>query len=292
MYVFAVLSDPELPLDLTEDRYNQVTHREYPYVRNGSDGKPKHYALCPECQNPIQLVNRSVPSTESVTLYAKHIKVSLPDLADYDQAAYDDCQLANPHRLDAKTRRKSGKKTNKIKEVFTKYIDLVVNYAESITGIKFSAPIIDKMISDFCKSKGYEYRAVSEHNIPLAFLYMTEAKSLYGCNVSKVIADEINKNSKSFEAFKFSNGNRFGTKRKPGIFQSELKFFFSGHTIPKNEEDISEHAWLYIVETNKGELPENAPIIVRKKIALSTAKFSNDINRRMRLHQMAKSYLE
>lgn len=292
MYVFAVLSKPDLPLDLTEDRYNQVTRREHPYVRNGSDGKPRHYALCPECQNPIQLVNRSVPSTESVTLYAKHIKINLPGLADYNQVDYDDCQLANPHHLDAKTRRKPGKKTNKIKETFTRYIDLIVNYAESITGIKFSDVIIEKMISDFCKSKGYEYRAVSEHNIPLAFLYMTEAKRLFGCNVSKEIAEEINKNSTGFEAFKFSKGNRFGIKRKPGTFQSELKFFFSGHTTPKDEEDSSEYAWLYIVEKNKGELPEKAPVIVKKKIALSTAKFGNDINRRMRLYQMIKSNLE
>lgn len=96
MYLFAVLSNPELPLDLTEDRYNQITRREYPYVRMRSDEKPRHYALCPECQNPVQLVNRSVSSTESTTLYAKHFKISLEGLANYDQDAYDDCQLATP----------------------------------------------------------------------------------------------------------------------------------------------------------------------------------------------------
>lgn len=292
MNVFAVLSHPELPHDLTEDRYNRETHREYPYVRSGSDGKPRHFALCPECQNPIQLVNRSVSSTESTTLYAKHIKISLSDLAEYEQVAYDDCQLANPHRLDAKTRRKPGKKTNKIKDIFSKYIDLIVNYAESMTGIKFSDSIIEQMIKDFCKSKGYEYRAVSENNIPLSFVYMTEAKSLYGCNVNSEIAEKVNAASKTFEAVKFKSGNRYYTKRKSGTVPSELKFFFSGHTTPKDEEGSSEYAWLYIVETNKGVLPENAPILLKKKISLDTAKFGNDINRRMRLNQMVTSNLE
>lgn len=292
MYVFAVLSNPELPLDLTEDRYNQITRREYPYVRTGSDGKPRHYALCPECQNPVQLVNRSVSSTESTTLYAKHFKISLEGLANYDQDAYDDCQLANPHRLDAKTRRKPGNKTNKIKVIFSKYIDIVVNYAESMTGIKLSDTIIEQMISDFCKSKGHEYRAVSEHNIPLAFVYMTEAKSFYGCNVSRMIADFINKGSKNFSAISFKNSSRYYIKRKERAFQSELKFFFSGHTIPKNEQDNSEYAYLYIIETRKGIPPESSPVLLKKKIMLSTSKFGNDINRRERLHQMVKSNMK
>lgn len=292
MFVFSILSNPDLPLVLTEDRYNLATRREYPYVRTGTDGKTRYFALCPECKNPVQLINRSVSSTKSDTLYAKHIKATMPDLATYNQEAYDDCQLANPHRLDGKTRRTPGLKTNKIKDIFSKYIDLIVSYAESMTGIKFSDTIIEQMISEFCKNRAYEYRAVSEHNTPLAFLYLTEAKSLYGCSVDNIIAEHINKSSIGFDAKQFKSSKRFYTKRKLLSFGYELKFFISGHTIPRNEQDCSEYAWLYIVEVKSGTLPEQSPILFKRKIILNTSRFFNDINRRERLHKMIQSNLK
>ncbi|EHL6319335.1 hypothetical protein KJE01_19245 [Escherichia marmotae] len=292
MFVFAILSNPDIPLELTEDRYNQATRREYPYVRTGNDGRPRHFALCPECKNPVQLINRSVNSTESSTLYAKHIKITLSDLAEYNQEAYDDCQYANPHSLDDKRRRKPGLKTSKIKNIYSKYIDLIVSYSESMTGIKFSDSVLEKMISEFCKSRGYEYRAVSEYNLPLSFLYMTEAKSLYGCGVDNYIAESINKSSVGFEAKAFKGGKRFYIKRKIPFSGYELKFFFSGHTIPRGEQERSEYAWLYIVEVMDGILPEQSPVLLKRKITFNTSRFFNDINRRERLHKIIKLNLE
>ncbi|HGJ5866609.1 MULTISPECIES: hypothetical protein [Arsenophonus] len=291
MNVFSILSNPKLPLDLTDDQYNRATHREYPYVRTGDDGKPRHYALCPECNNAVQLVNRSLSSTESLTLYAKHINFSLSDLAEYDQDEYEECQLANPHRFDGMIRRKSGKKSNRIREFFSKHIDLIINFAETITGIKFSDKTIECMISEFCKSRGYEYRAVSEFNLPIAFVYMTEAKNLYGSSVNSQIADAINNKSEGFEVNKSTYKHSFISKKK-GYYESELKIFFSNHSIPSNDKMANESVMMYISEIKKGQLPENAPIIFDKKITLDKRFFYHTINRRERFQGMVKSNIE
>lgn len=99
-----------------------------------------------------------------------------------------------------------------------------------MTGIKLSDTIIEQMISDFCKGKGHEYRAVSEHNIPLAFVYMTEAKSFYGSNVSRMIAEFINKSSKNFSAISFKNSSRYYIKRKGLSIRIKVFLFWPYHT--------------------------------------------------------------
>lgn len=291
MNVFAVLSAPTEEIPLTEARYNNATRRSAPYVQN-RNGEVRCYAICPECQNPTLLVNRGVSTTDSKILYAKHVDYSVPGLADYNQDAYEDCQLANPHRFDSKTRRKSGEKTNKIKGMFIKYIDVVISSLEQAINIKLSDHTIDSMIADFCGNKGYEYRAVSVRNLPLAFLFMTEAKNLSGCSVSVDIANEINKNSRNFEAPVINGFSKFFIKRQQGSNFASLNLFFSEHTVPRTEDDDHETITMYITEIEKGELPENAPVLLKKKIRLNTSRFSNMVNRRERLHGLMLSHLK
>ncbi|MEY0065316.1 hypothetical protein AB7W70_18220 [Providencia rettgeri] len=291
MNVFAVLTDPDNPIALSESTYNRFTKRDFPYVQPNAKNIPTPYAICPECHNPIILINRHVTSTESNTFYARHHCYSVPHLANYNQDAYEDCQLANPHRFDGKVRRKPGQKTDKIKLVFLKNIDLIISTLEKAMGMRLSDSTIENMISDFCRTKGYEYRAVGIHNLPLAFAYMTEAQNLFGCFIKADIAKAINQNSLYFQAIKGRYDN-YILQRKLNTVHSTLRFFFSEHSTPKENSHDYESVKMHIIEIKPEQLPENANVIFSLKIKINTTKFQNTIKRREKLRSMIQRHLD
>ncbi|MFM2625757.1 hypothetical protein [Vibrio owensii] len=207
MNVIAIISEPDKPNPLTESNYNRITQRSYPYVQSPK-GQLNSYALCPECGNAVVLINKARTETQAEVLYARHVTYDVPDLANYDEQAYDDCILANPVNMDNKVRRRPGKKTNQIKQIFMNYFDLIVNTLETNLGVQFSDEVIENMVSDFCLNRGYEYRSVSVFNLPLAFAYMVEAQDLYGCRVSNEIALAIKEHSQIFN----TTPAKFGSK--------------------------------------------------------------------------------
>ena len=45
------------PFEITIDNFVDATHKKEPYFQKDSKGKEKHYAICAECGNPIQIIN-------------------------------------------------------------------------------------------------------------------------------------------------------------------------------------------------------------------------------------------
>lgn len=55
MNVFSTLTKG--PFEITIDNFVDATHKKEPYFQVDTKGKEKHYAICPECGNPIQIIN-------------------------------------------------------------------------------------------------------------------------------------------------------------------------------------------------------------------------------------------
>ena len=75
MDVFAIEKGKALKLSV--DEFEKQTCHEYPYYRTKKDKRLSLYAICPECGNPIQIVNMYGEEmmqnvTRKVTLYGKH----------------------------------------------------------------------------------------------------------------------------------------------------------------------------------------------------------------------------
>ncbi|HBC3519746.1 TPA: hypothetical protein ACVU5C_004781 [Vibrio parahaemolyticus] len=281
MNVFAILSNPSKPIKLTLTEYEKQTKREYPYCQK-KDNDIKSYALCPDCNNPIQLVNRYSKTTKSNTLYARHVLGSVAGIANYSQTNYDNCELKNPTRFDEKIRRKPGKKTNSLKLMFEQHIDLIISQLEKQLPIKLSDNTIKSMIADFIKNKGYEYRAVNVYNMPLAFAYLTEAQDLYGCFIKNpTMAAGIKMHSQAFET-SITKYKNFVIKRVKPAFK--LRFFFSNHQIPTNNNTVSEEQiTLNIIEYD--ESIDNSRTLYTQNISIDKTMFFNTLQKRYRLQQ-------
>lgn len=285
MNVFALIENPTEPIPLTEDIYYSRTNRKYPYVQTVGD-RLNTYAVCPSCQNPIQLINRTATETRSGSFYAQHYPRNVRDVADYNELAYARCDLANPTRMDERKRRPSSLqgKSDEIKDALVNSFDLVVSFLAADTGIKLTDSVLEEMLDDFAKNRGHEYSAVNLYNLPYAFAYMTESKDLYGCEVSAALAEAIEEKSNSFTVKTFSG--RHYVRRKSGA-RGSIRLVFYGH-IMGTEESIR----MRVVEIPPGADADTANIIKEAKIKLDGAKFYNFYKKRQRLVSMARSRLK
>lgn len=281
MNVFSVVRDPDRAIPLTSDTYHDRTRRGPPYVQTVG-GSIKAFALCPACKNPVLLVNRIVPTTKAEILYAKHAGYSVDGIANHDQAEYLDCPFSRPAKLDSKSRRAGVRASNDIKNALLHHFDFVIKQLEEATGISFTDPVIEAMADDFAKNRGHEYKAITLFNLPFGFAYMTEAKDLFGCKVSKAqIAQAISAKSESFTVERYYN--KHAIKRKKDKWKTQIRLYFSQHLKKRvaGEESIR----MRIVEEGPGV--DQYTELYSQDIKIDGSLIYNQYFRRERLRRIA-----
>lgn len=78
-------------LKISEKNFVEQTNKKLPYTRQNSSGGLSHFAVCPECENPIQIIGLFKNTAESGRRpYGKHYSQSIPGLAIYNHDDYLD----------------------------------------------------------------------------------------------------------------------------------------------------------------------------------------------------------
>lgn len=100
---------------ISQESYMGCTGGVAPWRRDGDTG-PSYYAVCPLCDNPIQIVGlfRRQEESRSRRPYGRHHRGDVPGLCRYDEDAYLHCPYADPnHRTDTRARRHSKDPTGR-----------------------------------------------------------------------------------------------------------------------------------------------------------------------------------
>ena len=285
MNVFSLKSDPLRPITLTEKIYNDKTKRDVPYVQR-VNGDLRSFALCPGCQNPTVLVNRTITQTEATVLYAKHTGYDVKDVAEHNEAAYLDCPLANPERFDSKKRRTSKSRNDELRQALLNHLHLVIASLEEAIEIKFTDAVVESMVRDFGDNKGYEYKAINLFNLPFGFAYMTEAKDLYGCRVKSDVAQAIAALSKGFIT-RQSYGS-YTVLRNPQAGGTKIRFYFNNHRMESSSMG-KDSIDFCIVEMSTET--DQSVMLFKKRIEFECEKFFNTFRRRERFRLLAQKYI-
>ena len=75
--------------------FEEISFKKKPFYQSDHRGKPVQYAICPACDNPIQIISLYKRRPDSPKPYGKHVPKSIPGVAEYFQEAYDVCPLAD-----------------------------------------------------------------------------------------------------------------------------------------------------------------------------------------------------
>jgi len=221
-----------------KDAFEDDTLRREPWYQEGSACKQSQFAVCPACDNPIQLVGLYHLPTNMNNPYGKHTTSGITGIAPLDVEARDNCPYFKP-RQHKKTDRKSkfDGVPRKIVRILIEQFDRVVYILEKQTQLALSANTLMGMLERYKGERGYLYTGATLRNVPWIFAYMSDATPLF--------AQRVGENGELTAAIRghvpaanIDTHGRLRARSVPGAKEAfiDLKMSFIQHRIIKDSE--------------------------------------------------------
>ena len=255
---------------LSVNNYEADTKKRFPYYQIGTDGKMRHFAICPGCNNPIQIIGVEGRPDNMPHPYGKHYASSVVSLAPYSQEDFDGCPLAAKNSIAPD---KTAKKTPasslpaEILSVLRKDFDRVALVIQKAIGIKITVNLAERMLINYLAEEGFRYKHASLVNIPWIFAYMSDSQSLFG----RVVQDENLRTAitDSVPNAVFTNNNQLSvaqssTGKKEFL---DINFCLMHHAIAPVNREIQESLKLVVSYKDKD--------IFEKKIIFDYEQFQS-----------------
>lgn len=257
---------------LTEKIYLEKTKKTLPFFNLNYK---KYYAICPDCKNPIVIVglfNDRVLSDGKtpVKLHGRHVKRSVEGIANYNQGAYDDCDLTKVNASELSNKSKSKKKVNEIVGLLKKYPHIVLKCIQNITGLNISSNSFESMRNTFIEAEGYYYRRVTKWNLPYSFLYIQQQMNLYGRYINKnEMGQKLKEALKKSEFFKIDNNKIIS---KESYKNARIYFFITNHKV--NSETGIEIMEIIVEEKYNNKIN----VLIKKNIKIDKLFFMKKVH--------------
>lgn len=260
-------------LKIEKQTYENATGLKRRFRRRSKEGESL-FAVCPACDNPIQIIGLYRDTAESGKRpYGRHFGQSIPDLAEYDEEAYWDCPFSDPrdHRP-LPPRRIESRLSQQILKTLYEQFDRVIYILSKDTGVSFSLALSRKMLEGYLVRKGWSFRDAAPYNLPWTFPEGQVALPLFGQRVKRNsdLFHAISHHCQNVEWKDTSSGD-MAILQKKGSQYLDLNFVFVNHTRKVQGECLQESIdfWVY-----QGEHPERGTVY-RKKIAIRPDYFMN-----------------
>ncbi|MCA6968412.1 hypothetical protein LF935_02085 [Pectobacterium carotovorum] len=173
--------------------YEQRTARRPPWYKTNSTGDPQYFAVCPACNNPIQIIGLYKTLANTPNPYGKHYGTSVYGVGIYDKEAYLWCPYSNNKRSDEgdRPRRPPGILTQQILSILVYHFDKVVWLLSKSTGVKIDEKLAKSMLQQYRREEGWLYARATLMNIPWAFAYMSDFQAILFKRIEKTLAKEL-----------------------------------------------------------------------------------------------------
>jgi hypothetical protein len=292
MFVCKIKKGINQQIKVSEANFIDATKRKEPFYQT-VNGEKRHYAYCPACENPVQLVHVHVDNQvvdenkRFVSMHARHIKKDIDGLGKYDQSSYDSCPYANPSSSVSKVRREQGAASDDLLFLIKNFPDVLDIVMRRDVGIAPSEELFEKMLTNFKEEKGHLYRYVSRFNLPYSFMYMSDSQKLLfekvdiNYRAGRELKDLINNGSRWCNASLY--GKIYKNKEETGYI--DLSFHFTDFDVDEIDGEKYQKFSLVIVESNNGV--EN--IVLTKEIMFDQYYYLNTIEKRMRYMRITKN---
>lgn len=221
---------------IDKEGFEAETFRRDPWYQPGSAGKLAQFAVCPACDNPVQLVGLYELPPNVKNPFGKHATKSIRGIAPFDSEARNDCPYFQP-RQHKKTERKTrfDGVPRKILKLLIEQFDRVVYILEKETQLVLSENALRGMLQRYKGERGYLYTGATLRNVPWIFAYMSDATRLFGQKVIgnaelvKAIAAEV-------PGAEISSTGRLESKKVPGskaaYFDLKMSFIVTVRPAP------------------------------------------------------------
>lgn len=210
----------------------RVLGKDEPYYQKGN-GTGRYYAICPVCDNPIQIIGIFKRSAEAGKKpYGKHHGTSIPRLADYDEDAYLGCPYHNPHHSSLARRPQNDRLSEKFLTLLRDQFDRIIYILEKDTEIHISEHTARSMLRAYINDRGWLYYHASLNNLPWKFGHVEKALPLFGRHIKAggVLAAALERSCPEVELSPVGTGNwvKVGGRDKQYV---DLLYYLCKHSV-------------------------------------------------------------
>ncbi len=171
---------------ISTETYEKAVANNPNYIYTGRDNVKRYFAVCPACDNPIQLIGLYKKLENTDRPYGRHYNRDTK-IAKHNEQAYRFCPYAS-HSY--------GVTKKSIKDEMTEYeeniyngvrenFDLAVYIMKQDTGILFSKKFLVEILRGYLSAEAYMYYWATPYNIPWMLLYFMGEIPCYGLRVKK-----------------------------------------------------------------------------------------------------------
>jgi len=158
----------------------RVLKRHEPWYRRNRSGDLRYFAVCPKCENPIQLVNVTGQMNPDGPQYGKHESKGIDGFEFFDGDLLRTCPFvtknANPQKTD---RHPLSETSRRIIRIAVENFDHIVRILRKEFGFNFKA-LASNMLDDWFSARAYNYNGANLENIPWMIAYFSRSTNLYG----------------------------------------------------------------------------------------------------------------
>lgn len=263
--------------NISEEVFSEVTGEKEPYCVHGA-AKVSYYAVCPECENPIQLAGLFKGTIEAGRKpYGRHNKGDIPGLAKYCEEDYLLCSYANPAWKKQYRKRSANSVVGKKTLVIMKsQFDRVIYILSKELCMKISYALARLLLNSYITAEGWLYYNATLNNLPWILLLANSSHPLFG--------RWILKESELYHALEKECVNVGFVNSEDGKYAKvvstddkkflDIHFHMYNHQKNVTEEHLSESVDFRVYEGNA----PNIRTIYKKTIEIDTGYFMNLIN--------------
>lgn len=260
---------------LDKDDYEQRTARRPPWYKVSDEGKPLYFAVCPACNNPIQITGLYKLPSNITAPYAKHYSKPVPRVGIYDRDAYNWCPYSEHSKKNSgtKNKRSEGLLSRQILELLILHFDKIIWMLSNVTGISINEKLAVEMLHQYRKEEGWLYSHATLMNVPWIFAYMTDHQDI----LFKKIKDPV-----LHQSITSKSDGKIHTKENGVIIKNpscknylDIGIYYTNHSISLSGHELTEKMDMVINIKDSVSPPGE---IFRKTIIFDFEYFNKIIN--------------
>lgn len=168
--------------DLTKEIYEKAVANKEKYSEKGKDDEQRFFAICPACDNPIQIIGLYKKLKNTDRPYGRHYNRDTK-IAPHDEQAYQFCPYATRAygKVTPDMRRK--KLTDFERSIYycvRDNFDLAIYIMKQDTGIFITESMAKNILREYLCARGYMYYWATLYNIPWMLMYFTRNRHCFG----------------------------------------------------------------------------------------------------------------
>lgn len=173
-------------IDINEENFADATGKTHPFCQKNTAGKESYFAICPLCENPIQIIGLYKQEKDSIRPYGRHCGRSITDLPPYNRDAYLSCPWADPNANYGNKKREPDNPTGQaLYELMKEQFDRIIYILQQSTGIKISRAYAEELLRFWVANECWRNYDSTFANLPFMLLYPAPSKTLVNRYVSK-----------------------------------------------------------------------------------------------------------